>query len=94
MSNRKEKIIINTQNRIFDATGPLAIFWQKAEKVKKANKGIDPNDFIGKVQRDLVLVGNAYYVYMTDRRKTLLSKLVPEYADLIEDSSGKRALRK
>ena len=30
---------------------------------------------------------------MTDRRKTLLSKLVPECVDLIEDSSGKRALK-
>lgn len=94
MSNKKEKIIINTQNRILDATGPLAILWQEAEKVKKANKGIDPNDVIGIVQRALVLIGNAHYVYMTDRRKTLLSKLVPECVDLIEDSSGKRALKK
>ena len=31
---------------------------------------------------------------MTDRRKKLLGKLVPEYVDLIENSSGKRALRK
>ena len=94
MSNKKEKIIINTQNRILDATGPLAILWQEAEKVKIANKGIDLNDVIDIVQRALVLIGNAHYVYMTDRRKTLLSKLVSECVDLIEDSFGKRALRK
>ncbi|XP_062591130.1 uncharacterized protein LOC134252663 [Saccostrea cucullata] len=75
MSNKKEKIIINTQNRILDATGPLAILWHEAEK------------------RALVLIGNAHYVYLTDRRKTLLSKLVPECVDLIEDSSGRKALR-
>ena len=33
-----EKIIINTQNRILGATGPLAILWQEAEKVKKKVK--------------------------------------------------------
>ena len=57
---------------------PLAILWQEAEKLKKANKGIDPNDVIGIVQRALVLIGNAHYVYMTDRRKTVLNKLIPE----------------
>ena len=94
MSNKKEKIIINTQNRILDATDPLVTLWQEAEKVKKANKGIDSNDVIGIVERALVLIGNAHYVYMTDWRETLLSKLVPKCVDLIEDSSGKRALKK
>lgn len=90
MSNKKEKIIINTQNGILDATGLLAILWQEAEKLKSANKDIDPNDVINIVQRALVLIGNAHYIYMSDRRKTLLSKLLPESVDLIDDSSGKK----
>lgn len=85
MSNKKEKVIINTQNRILDATGPLAILWQEAEKLKSANKGIDPNDVINIVQR-------ALYIYMSDR--CFLSKLLPKSVDLIDDSSGKKALRK
>jgi hypothetical protein len=86
--------VINTQNRILDATGPLAILWQEAEKSKKAIKGIDPNNVIGIVQRAVVFIGNVHYVYMTDRRRTLLNKLVPECVDLIEDIAGKKALRK
>lgn len=92
MSNKKEKFIINTQNRILDATGPLAILWQTTEKLKSANEGIDPNDVINIVQRALVLMGNAHYIYMSDRRKTLLSRLFPESVDLIDDSSGIKAI--
>lgn len=89
MSNKKEKVI-NTQNRILNATGPLDILWQEPEKLKSADKGIDPNDVINIVQRASVLIGNVHYIYMTDRRKTLLRKLLPESVDLIYDSSGKK----
>ena len=34
-SEKKERSIINAQNRILDATGPLAILWNGAEKAKK-----------------------------------------------------------
>jgi len=34
LSARKEMAIVNTQNRILDAVGPLAILWSEAQKVK------------------------------------------------------------
>lgn len=94
LSAKKEKVIINTQNRILDAVGPLSILWKEAERLEKKGKAMDPRDVIAVVQRCLVLVGNAHFVYMTDRRKSLLAKLLPDAMDLLEDSNGKKALRK
>ena len=62
MSAKKEMAIVNTQNRILDAAGPLAILWSEAQKVKKDGKGLNPDDVINIVQRALVLVGNAHFV--------------------------------
>jgi len=77
-----------------DSTGPLAIIWNEAEKLKKKQRGIDPRDVIDIVQRSLVLIGNAHYVYLTDRRKSLLGKLIPDCMDLLNDNTGKKALLK
>ena len=60
-----------------DATGPLAILWNEAEKAKKRGKGLDPRDVIDIVERALVLIGNAHFVYMTDRRKAMLGRILP-----------------
>jgi len=94
LSDKKERTIINTGSRIMDATGPLAIIWNEAEKLKKKQRGIDPRDVIDIVQRSLVLIGNAHYVYLTDRRKSLLGKLIPDRMDLLNDNIGKKALLK
>ena len=51
-----------------DATCPLAMPWNEAEKLKKKQRGIDPRDVIDIVQRSLVLIGNAHYVCLTDTR--------------------------
>lgn len=56
LSDKKERTIINTQSRILDATGPLAILWNEAEKLKKRDKGVDPVDVINIVQHALVLI--------------------------------------
>ena len=53
-------------SRIMDATCPLAMPWNEAEKLKKKQRGIDPRDAIDIVQRSLVLIGNAHYVCLTD----------------------------
>jgi hypothetical protein len=53
--------------------------------------GIDPNDVINIVQRALALKGNAH-ISMAGRSKTLLSKLLLGSVDLIDYSSGKKAL--
>jgi hypothetical protein len=94
LSDKKERTIINTQSRILDATGPLAILWNEAEKLKKRDKGVDPVDVINIVQRALVLIGNAHFVYMSDRRKGLLSRILPDCVDLVDDTIGKKALLK
>jgi len=49
---------------------------------------LNPDNVINFVQRALVLVGNAHFVYMNDRRKTMLAKLLPECIDLIDDPDG------
>lgn len=95
LSDKKERTIINTQSiRILDATGSLAILWNEAEKLKKRDKGVDPVDVINIVQRALVLIGNAHFVFMTDRRKGLLSRILPDCVDLVDDSMAKKALLK
>ena len=94
LSDKKERAIINTQSRILDATGPLAILWNEAEKLKKKRRGVDPRDVIDIVQRSLVLIGNAHYVYLTDRRRSILGKILPDCLDLLSDSRGKKALLK
>lgn len=97
LSDKKERTIINTQSRILDATCPLAILWNEAEKLKKRDKGVDPVDVINIVQCALVLIGNAHFVFMTDRRKGLLSRILPDCVqnvDLVDDSMAKKALLK
>ena len=94
MSDKKERTIINTGSRILDAAGPLAILWNEAEKAKRKGRGIDPRDVIDITQRALVLIGNAHYVYLADRRKSILGKILPDCMDLLSDNAGKKALLK
>ena len=63
-------------------------------KNSKKGRGIDPRDVIDIVQRTLVLLGNAHYVYLADRRKSILAKILPDCMDLLSDSAGKKALLK
>lgn len=69
-------------------------FWNEAENFKKRDRGVDPVDAINIVQRALVLIGNAHFVFMTDRRKGLLIRILPECVDLVDDSMAKKALLK
>ncbi|VDI51548.1 Hypothetical predicted protein [Mytilus galloprovincialis] len=94
LNAKKERSIINSENRILDATGPLAILWTEAEKAKKRDRGLNPVDVIDIVQRALVLIGNAHYVYLTDRRRSMLGRVLPECLDLLTDKDGKKALLK
>lgn len=68
--------IVNTQNRILDAAGPLAILWSETQKVKKGGIGLHPGNIINIVQRGLELIGNIHFVYMNDRRNTMLAKSI------------------
>ncbi|VDI42972.1 Hypothetical predicted protein [Mytilus galloprovincialis] len=74
--------------KVPDATGPLAILWTEAEKAKKRDRGLNPVDVIDIVQRALVLIGNAHYVYLTDRRRSMLGRVLPECLDLSTDKDG------
>lgn len=94
LSMQKERAIINTQNRILDASGPLSILWSEAEKMKQRGHGLNPDDVINIVQRALVLIGNAHYVYMSDRRRSMLSRILPDCIDLMDDTEGRKALLK
>ena len=94
LSDKKERNIINAQSRILDATGPLAILWSEAEKLRKRHRGLDPVDVINIVQRAIVLIGNTHYVYMSDRRRSMLARLLPDCTDLLSESDAKKALLK
>ncbi|VDI25874.1 Hypothetical predicted protein [Mytilus galloprovincialis] len=86
--------ILKKGTKVPDATGPLAILWTEAEKAKKRDRGLNPVDVIDIVQRALVLIGNAHYVYLTDRRRSMLGRVLPECLDLLTDKDGKKALLK
>ncbi|CAC5393959.1 unnamed protein product [Mytilus coruscus] len=84
LNAKKERSIINSENRILDATGPLATLWTEAEKAKRRDHGLNEVDVIDIVQRALGLIGNAHYVY----------RVLPECLDLLADKDGKKALLK
>lgn len=62
--------------------------------MKKRDKGVDLVDVINIVQRAQVWIGNTYFVFKTDRRKGLLSRILPDCLDLVDDSMAKKALLK
>lgn len=77
-----------------DATGPLAFLWVVEEKARKCKQDLNPDDIIDIAKLALVLLVNAHEVYMTDRCKALLGRLLPECLDLLDDRDGKKALLK
>ena len=93
-NGRLEKSKINTQLRILDPLGPLAVLWAEAEKISKKGQGMDPSDVIQLVQRAIVLIGNAHFVFNTERRKAIMAKCMPENLDMLTDKDGARALNK
>lgn len=89
-----EKNKINTQMRILDALGPLSVLWSEAERISKTGKGMDPSDVIQFVQRAIMFVGNAHFLFNTDRRKAVLAKTMPETVDILSDKKYKKSLGK
>lgn len=80
-----EKNKINTQMRILDALGPLSVLWGEAEQISKTGKGMDPSDVIQFVQRAIMFVGNAHFLYNTD---------MPESVDVLSEKRYKKSLGK
>lgn len=80
--------------RILDALGPLSVLWGKAERISKTGKGMDPSDVIQFVQRAIMFVGNAHFLYNTDRCKAVLAKTMPESVDVLSEKRYKKSLGK
>jgi hypothetical protein len=80
--------------RIIDSLGPLSVLWSEAERIEKTGKGMNPSDVIQLVQRAVMLVGNAHFLYNTDRRKAVLAKTMPESVDVLSDKKYKKSLGK
>lgn len=68
--------------------------WNEAEKLKKRDKGEDPIDIINIVQRAItyIFIGNAHFVYMRDRRKGLLRRILSDSLNLVVDSIWQESL--
>ncbi|CAC5412928.1 C1QL [Mytilus coruscus] len=79
---------------ILDATSSLAILWTEAEKATRRYHGLNPADVIDIVQRALVLIGNAHYVYLSDDRRSMFDRVLPSCIDLLADKDGKKDLLK
>lgn len=92
--DNKKRAIINTLSSTLDETGPMAISLSKGETFKKRYIGIDSVDVINIVHCAVILFGNAYFVFMSDRRKGLLSRILPDCEDLVDDSMAKKSLLK
>ena len=80
--------------RIIDSLEPLSVLWCEAERIGKTGKGMGPSDIIQLVQRAVMLVGNANFLYNTDRRKTVLAKTMLESVDVFSDKKYKKSLTK
>ena len=80
--------------RILDALGPLSVLWSEAERIKKSGKGMEPADVIQLVQCAIVLLGNAHFIYNSERRKSVLAKTMPETIDLLSNRKFTKSLSK
>lgn len=67
--------------------------WNEAKKLKRLDKGVDPIDIINIVQRAItcIFIGNAHFVYMRDRRKGLLRRILSDCVNLVVDSLWQKA---
>lgn len=80
--------------RILDALGPLSVLWSEAERISKTGKGMDPSDVIQFVQRAIMFVGNAHFLFNTDRRKAVLAKTMPESVDVLSEKKVQEIIGK
>lgn len=55
---------------------------------------MDPSDVINFVQREIVLTGNAHFIYNTERRRAIMGKTMPDNLDCISNKKCKSALSK
>ena len=91
-NGKGEREQINTQARIADALGPLLKLWSASHDVLKSEQGqgVDPNDVILYLKAVVSLIGNALFVFLKERRKSMLIKILPDCVEMLEDKSQGR----
>ena len=95
-NGKREREHINAQARIADALGPLLKLWSASQNVLKSKQGqgVDPNDVILYLKAAVSLIGNAFFVFLKERRKSLLFKILPDCVDMLEDKKSRKVLKK
>ena len=91
-NQKLEKAKINAQLRILDPLCPLSVLWTEAENIRDNGQGMDPADVIQLVQRAIVLIGNAHFIFINERRKAIMAISMPENMDMLSEKEGLRAL--
>ena len=82
-NQKLEKAKINAQ---------LSVLWTEAEHIRDNGQGMDPADVIQLVQRAIVLIGNAHFIFINERRKAIMATSMPENMDMLSEKEGLRAL--
>ena len=95
-NGKREREHINAQARIADALGPLLKLWSASQNVLKSKQGqgVDPNDVILYLKATVSLIGNAFFVFLKERRKSMLIKILPYCVDMLEDKKSRKVLKK
>ena len=76
-NQKLEKAKINAQLRILDPLCSLSVLWTEAEHIRDNGQGMDPADVIQLVQRAIVLIGNAHFIFINERRKAIMATSMP-----------------